>query len=229
MALEGKSVLVTGTSRGLGRAIVSALAERRARVLCHARSEADARRVASEVAGVPIWGDLADDSGIAAIAEQVAEAAPILDVLVHNAGVLRRTTLADVSRNDFEFTMAVNVYAPVLLTQALLGPLRAGGSSRVVVVSSTEGQFAIGMSGGYVAYRASKAAVNAAVANLAAELAPAGILVNTMHPGWVVTDMGGPGSSVPPEEAAEHVVYLCDLPDDGPTGCFFWKSREIPW
>ena len=229
MALEGKNVLVTGTSRGLGRAIVSELADRRARVLCHARTERDARRVAAEVAGVPIWGDLADDSGIVAIAEQTIEAAPILHVLVHNAGVLRRTTLFDVSRDDFEFTMAVNLYAPVLLTQALLEPLRAAGSARVVVVSSTEGQFAIGMRGGYVAYRASKAAVNAAVANMAAELAPDGILVNTMHPGWVVTDMGGPGSSVPPEEAAKHVVYLCDLPDDGPTGRFFWKSREIPW
>jgi NAD(P)-dependent dehydrogenase (short-subunit alcohol dehydrogenase family) len=229
MALEGKSVLVTGTSRGLGLAIVSALAERRARVLCHARTEADARRVAAEVGGVPIWGDLADDSGIAAIAEQAAAAAPILHVLVNNAGVLRRTTLADVSRDDFEFTMAVNLYAPVLLTQALLGPLRAASSARIVVVSSTEGQFAIGMRGGHLAYRASKAAVNAAVVNMAAELAPDGILVNTMHPGWVVTDMGGPGSSVPAEEAAEHVVYLCDLPGNGPTAHFFWESRQIPW
>jgi NAD(P)-dependent dehydrogenase (short-subunit alcohol dehydrogenase family) len=198
-------------------------------VLCHARTEANARRVAAEVDGVPIWGDLADDSGIGAIAEQAAAATPMLHVLVHNAGVLRRTTLADVSRYDFEFTMAVNLYAPVLLTQALLGPLRAAGSSRVVVVSSIDGQFAIGMSGGHLAYRASKAAVNAAVVNMAAELTLDGILVNTMHPGWVVTDMGGPGSSVPPEEAAEHVVYLCDLPDNGPTGRFFWESREIPW
>jgi NAD(P)-dependent dehydrogenase (short-subunit alcohol dehydrogenase family) len=95
-------------------------------------------------------------------------------------------------------------------------------------VSSTEGQFAIGMSGGHIAYRASKAAANAAVANVAAELAPDRILVNTMYPGWVVTDMGGLGSSVRAEEAAGHVAYLCDLADDGPPGCFFWESREIP-
>jgi NAD(P)-dependent dehydrogenase (short-subunit alcohol dehydrogenase family) len=227
--LAGCNVLVTGTSRGLGRAIARLAAERGARVLCHARREPDARAAAAEVGGVPLWGELTDGDAIAAIARAAAEAAAALDVLVHNAGVLRRTTLRDVSRDDLELTLATNLYAPILLTQALLGPLRAAASPRVVVVSSNEGQFARDRSGGSLSYRASKAAVNMAVANMAAELEPDGVLVNAVHPGWVVTDMGGPGSYVPAQQAAAEVLYAAELPDGDVSGRFFWQCQEIAW
>jgi NAD(P)-dependent dehydrogenase (short-subunit alcohol dehydrogenase family) len=85
------------------------------------------------------------------------------------------------------------------------------------------------MSGGMMAYRISKAAVNAFTSNLAAELRGDGILVNAMHPGWVKTEMGGAGASVEPADAADTAIFLATLPAGGPTGRFWFERREIDW
>jgi len=109
----------------------------------------------------------------------------------------------------------------------LLPQLRKAGGARIVVVSSRAGAMNEGMSGGHMAYRISKAAVNAFVCNLSAELAPDRILVNAMHPGWVRTDMGGRSAAVAPEDAADTVLFLATLADDGPTGKFWFERRQI--
>ncbi len=229
MQINGRTALVTGTSRGIGPAIARAFADQGGRVICHARTEDDARRAAEEVGGEPVAGDLGDAAGIAEVAARVATLAPELDVLVHNAGVLRRGGVDDALRDDLDVCFAVNVVAPIGLTQALLPQLRAADAARIVVVSSTMGQFAGGMTGGSLPYRVSKAAVNAFVACTATELAGDGILVNAMHPGWVKTAMGGPAATVTPEEAAVTALYLATLPDGGPTGRFWRGCLEIPW
>jgi NAD(P)-dependent dehydrogenase (short-subunit alcohol dehydrogenase family) len=123
----------------------------------------------------------------------------------------------------------VNVLAPLFLTQALLGPLRAAGSARVVVVSSGAGQLAGPLPGDGMSYRVSKASVNAVTAVAAAALRDDGILVNTMNPGWVKTDMGGPDADLTPEQGADTAVFLATLDDDGPSGRFFYERREIDW
>jgi NAD(P)-dependent dehydrogenase (short-subunit alcohol dehydrogenase family) len=229
MLLDGQTALVTGTGRGLGPAIVTALKSEGARVLCHARTEIDARRASIDLGGEPVWGDLASADGVAAAAAQAAQLAPQLHVLVHNAGVLRRGGVADALRSDIEDCFAVNVLAPFGLTQALLPSLRAAGHARIVVVSSTMGQFTSGMRGGSLPYRISKSAVNAFVANTASELAGDGILVNAMHPGWVRTDMGGSSASVAPEQAAKMALQLSTLDAGGLTGRFWRDGVEIPW
>jgi NAD(P)-dependent dehydrogenase (short-subunit alcohol dehydrogenase family) len=229
--LTAKNALVTGTSRGIGPAIARGLAARGARVLCHARREEPARALAEELGGVPIVGELATEEGIASIAAQTAAAAPELHVLVHNAATNPRghEQFDEVDRELFQDVLRVNVMAPLFLTQALLGPLRAAGSARVVVLSSGAGQFAGPLPGDGLSYRVSKAAVNAVTAVAAAALSADGILVNTMNPGWVKTDMGGPGAELEPEEGADTAIYLATLSDDGPTGRFFYKRREIDW
>jgi NAD(P)-dependent dehydrogenase (short-subunit alcohol dehydrogenase family) len=229
MLLDGQTALVTGTGRGIGPAIVTALRSEGARMLCHARTESDARRASTDLGGEPVWGDLSTAAGVAAAAAQAAKLAPQLHVLVHNAGVLRRGGVTDALRSDIEECFAVNVLAPVGLTQALLPSLRAAGHARVVVVSSTMGQFTSGMRGGSLPYRISKSAVNAFVANTASELAGDGILVNAMHPGWVRTDMGGSSASVTPEEAARMALQLATLDAGGLTGRFWRDGVEIPW
>jgi NAD(P)-dependent dehydrogenase (short-subunit alcohol dehydrogenase family) len=229
--LSGKNALVTGTSRGIGPAIARALAAEGARVLCHARREADARALADELGGVAIVGDLSTEEGLASIAEQTRAAASELHVLVHNAAINPRghESIDEVEREIFDEVLRVNVLAPLFLTQALLQPLRAAGSARVVILSSGAGQFAGGMAADGLSYRVSKAAVNAVTVVAAAALRQDGILVNSMNPGWVKTDMGGPEAPLSPEEGADTAVYLATLPDDGPSGGFFYQRREIDW
>jgi NAD(P)-dependent dehydrogenase (short-subunit alcohol dehydrogenase family) len=149
---------------------------------------------------------------------------------VHNAGIGSPGGVDEHSREQFDHVMAVNAAAPLFLTQALLRPLRAAGRrGRIVIVSSDSGRFTVPKDGIAFPYRMSKAAVNMLTLNLAAALAPDGILVNAMHPGWVRTDMGGPEAPVAPEDAAETALYLATLPHDGPTGALWEEKRRIPW
>src|SRR6185312_15990029 len=230
MILAGRTALVTGTSRGLGRAIAGLFAAEGARVLAHARTREAAVGVAEAVGGEPVWGDLSGDDGVLAIAGQLSALSPELHVLVHNAGIGSPGGLEDHSREQFDRVMAVNAAAPLFLTQALLGPLRAAGrTGRIVIVSSDSGRFTVAKNGVAFPYRMSKAAVNMLTLNLATALAPDGILVNAMHPGWMRTDMGGPNAPIAPEQAAETALYLATLPDDGPTGRLWEEKRQIEW
>jgi len=230
VTLAGRTALVTGTSRGLGRAIAALFAGEGARVLAHARTREAALAVAEAVRGEPVWGDLSGGEGVRAVADQAAALAPELHVLVHNAGIGSPGGLADHSREQFDRVMAVNAAAPLFLTQSLLEPLRAAGrTARIVIVSSDSGRFTVPKNGVAFPYRMSKAAVNMLTLNLAAALAPDGILVNAMHPGWMRTDMGGPSAPVAPERAAETALHLATLPDDGPTGQLWEDGRPIEW
>ena len=230
MALTGRIALVTGSNRGLGRAIAGAFAAEGAQVLAHARTREAAAGVAEAVGGEPVWGDLESNDGVLAVAEQAAAIAPELHILVHNAGIGSPGGLEDHSREQFDRVMAVNAAAPFFLTQALLGRLRAAGrGGRIVLVSSDSGRFTVAKNGVAFPYRMSKAALNMLTLNLAAALAPDGILVNAMHPGWMRTGMGGPDAPVAPEHAAETALYLASLPDDGPTGELWEEGRPIPW
>jgi NAD(P)-dependent dehydrogenase (short-subunit alcohol dehydrogenase family) len=229
--LRGKAALVTGTSRGIGPAIARALAAEGAQVLCHARDQADARALADELGGVAIVGDLSTHEGVASVAEQTLAAVQVLHVLVHNAAINPRPheSVDEVERDTFREVMRVNVEAPLFLTRALLGPLRAAKGARVVLLSSEAGQFAGGMPADGLSYRVSKAALNAVSAVAATALRGEDILVNAMHPGWVRTDMGGPNAPLSPEQGADTAVYLATIPDGGPSGRFFFERREIDW
>jgi NAD(P)-dependent dehydrogenase (short-subunit alcohol dehydrogenase family) len=230
VTLTGRTALVTGANRGLGRAIARLFAAEGARVLAHARTRESAAAAAGEVGGAPVWGDLATEEGVCAVAEQAATTAPVLHVLVHNAGVGSPGGLEEHSREQFDHVMAVNAAAPLFLTQVLLGPLRAAGrEGRIVIVSSDSGRFTVPKDGVAFPYRMSKAAVNMLTLNLAAALANDGVLVNAMHPGWVRTRMGGPDAPVDPEQAARTALHLASLPDDGPTGELWEDARRIPW
>jgi len=230
VALAHRAALVTGSSRGLGREIARLFAAEGARVLAHARTRETAVAVAETFGGDPVWGDLSTNDGVLAVAGQAAALAPELHVLVHNAGIGSPGGLEEHSREQFDRVMAVNAAAPLFLTQALLRPLRAAGrQGRIVIVSSDAGRFTVPKNGVAFPYRMSKAAVNMLTLNLASALAPDGILVNAMHPGWMRTAMGGPDAPVAPEEAARTALYLASLPDDGPTGRLWEDGRRIAW
>jgi NAD(P)-dependent dehydrogenase (short-subunit alcohol dehydrogenase family) len=169
--------------------------------------------------------DVTDAEGIARLADELDR----VDVLVNNAAILYDTwnRAATVELDVLREAMETNLYGAWAMSQALLPQLRRSGHGRIVNVSSGAGSLAT-MGGGAPAYQVSKAALNAFTRTLAGELRGDGILVNAVCPGWVATDMGGPGGR-PVEEGAASVVWAALLPDDGPTGGFFRDGEPVAW
>jgi NAD(P)-dependent dehydrogenase (short-subunit alcohol dehydrogenase family) len=153
-----------------------------------------------------------------------------LDVLVNNAAILydswQRAASADLEtvREAFE----TNTLGAWRMCQAFLPLLRQSEHARVVNVSSESGSLS-SMGGGTPAYSVSKAALNALTRMLADELSAARILVNSVCPGWVATEMGGPGAPRTVGEGAAGIVWAATLPDDGPTGGFFRDGEPLSW
>jgi 3-oxoacyl-[acyl-carrier protein] reductase len=197
-SLTNKTALVTGASRGIGRATASALAEAGSHVLVHyGRSAQDAE---SLVAGIrskggradAIRADLQAPDGATLLAKQVRSiVGDRLDVLVLNAGISKAARIADYTVEDFDNLFAINVRSPFFLVQQLLPVL--GEGSNVIVISSAVARTVVGNPGlenpSILAYAATKGALETLVKNWAAILGPQGIRVNAVAPGVIDTDM----------------------------------------
>jgi NAD(P)-dependent dehydrogenase (short-subunit alcohol dehydrogenase family) len=224
--------IVTGANRGLGRETARQLLAAGHTVVIAARNEGAARDTAAALGerAYPLRLDVTSTADIDAAAEELRGRFGHLDVLVNNAAIhydtWQRAVGADLAvvREAAE----TNVYGPWQLTQALLPLLRAGSHQRIVNVSSGSGSLTEMTSGSTPAYSLTKAALNALTRMLAADLRPEGILVNSVCPGWVATDMGGPGGR-PVADGAAGIVWAATLPDDGPTGGFFRDGRAVDW
>jgi len=221
--------LVTGASRGIGREVCRQLAARGHTVLLTARNAEAAAAAAKAVGATPLRLDVTDRESAALAAATVKDRYGKLDVLVNNAAITydtwQRAITADlgVVRQAAE----TNLYGPWLMVEQFLPLLRDSDHPRIVNVSSEAGSLT-NMGGGTPGYAASKAALNALTRMLAAELRAEHILVNAVCPGWVATDMGGPGGR-PVAEGAASVAWAAILPDNGPTGGFFRDGRPLPW
>ena len=164
-----------------------------------------------------------------------------LDVLVNNAGVMNekgwtQNTTSETRLENLRATFEANVFAVVALTTALLPILRKAPAARIVNVSSILGSVSLQATPGsptyttkLFAYNASKAALNMFTIHLAHELRKTKIKVNSAHPGWVKTDLGGTGAPMSPVDGAKTEVQLATLPEDGPTGGFFHEGQAIAW
>ena len=230
-----RTLLITGAGRGIGLALAGAALARGDAVLAAAREPAasEGLRALERGAGgerlilVPL--DVTDGESIGA-ARALVGARPI-DVLVNNAGVIgpERQDALDMDFEGFLDALDVNTLGPLRVTQAFLPNLRAARGAKVVTVTSQMGSLAT-PSAGYVAYRASKAAVNKAMQALSLELRPGGIAACVVHPGWVRTDMGGAGADITPEESAAGILRVIDALTLDDTGAFRgWDGSTIPW
>jgi NAD(P)-dependent dehydrogenase (short-subunit alcohol dehydrogenase family) len=221
--------LVTGGSRGIGREVGRQLAERGHAVVLTARSADAAATAARAVNAEPLPLDVTDPASVAAAARWTGDRYGKLDVLVNNAAITYDTWqhAAGADLAVVREAAETNLYGPWLMVQEFLPLLRASGHARVVNVSREAASLA-SMGSGTPAYTASKVALNALTRMLAAELRADRILVNAVCPGWVATDMGGPGGR-PVAEGAASVVWAAVLPDDGPTGGFFRDGHPLPW
>ncbi len=223
--MNKKIALVTGARRGLGLATAQGLlAKGYEVVLAHRR-----------LAEIPVLGvgaherelDLVNAAAIEALAKELLAKFGGVDVLVNNAGIFVDGQTPEAMMDSFR----TNTLAPALLSKALLPSMLRRGYGRIVNVSSGMGQLGE-MASGYLAYRVSKTALNAVTAEFAAEIRDAGakdVLVNSVCPGWVRTDMGGPQAPRSIEEGVAGILWAATLPEGGPNGGFFRDGKPLAW
>jgi len=211
--------LVTGASRGIGAEVARELEVAGLDVVRGVRTpdptDPTQRRL-----------DVTDQASI----DDLAASLERLDVLVNNAGIVDDAddSAVGIDLDVVRRTLETNLFGAWRVAQACAPLLRRSGHGRIVNVSSGMGQLS-DMTGGSAAYRISKVSLNALTRILAHELAPDGVLVNAVSPGWVRSDMGGRSAPRSLEEGADTAVWLATLPDDGPTGGFFRDRRPNPW
>ena len=229
--------LVTGGNRGIGFEICRGLARAGLHVLLGARDEGKGKRAIREpkddglVEFVVI--DVADPGSIQKAVDSILAKHGRIDVVVNNAAIVldEEVSVLAVPVETARKTFETNVYGPLLLCQLVVPGMIEQRYGRIVNVSSGAGQLS-SMSDYAPSYSLSKVAINAITRMVAAALKDArarNVLVNSVDPGWVRTDMGGADATRSPEKGAETPVWLATLPDNGPTGGFFHDRKPVPW
>ncbi|MDR3619055.1 MAG: SDR family oxidoreductase [Paludisphaera borealis] len=252
MASQDKVAFITGANKGIGLETARGLGRLGVAVVIGSRNEANGREAADALRAEGIEKveavrfDVTRPEDHQEIARHLKERYGKLDILVNNAGVLLDeadfgdpngvNTTSTVSSDILRRTFETNFFAVVALTQTLLPLIRKSPAGRIVNLSSILGSLALhadpqspiyGMKA--FAYDASKTALNAFTVHLAHELKGTAIKVNSAHPGWVKTDMGGSAAPMELSEGGKTSVLLATLPDDGPTGGFSHVGEPLPW
>jgi len=228
--------IVTGGNRGIGHEIARQLIGNDVHVVigCRDRSKCEHAVAALKMEGPNVSGftlDVVDTRSVRRFVDHVLKEHGAPSILVNNAGVYPEATdarVVDTPTSIWRETIETNLFGAVRLCRDIVPHMEKLRYGRIVNISSGLGQINH-MGEGSPAYRVSKAALNALTRTLAAEVAGKGILVNSMSPGWVRTDMGGEEAPRSVEEGADTAVWLCLLPSNGPTGQFFRDRKPIPW
>ncbi len=232
MTENGRVALVSGGNRGIGFEVCRQLAERGVAVILGSRDEESGREAAQNLPGKVVAHqlDVADDRSVERLASFVEGEFGRLDILVNNAGISNDEGQSGVDADLYRVREALetNLLGAWRLCEVAIPLMQKRGYGRIVNIST--GLAALeDMGGGWPGYRVSKTALNALTRILASELRGSGILVNSVCPGWVQTDMGSPRAPRPVEEGADTPVWAATLPKGGPTGGFFRDRRPIPW
>ena len=248
MTTPTRIALVTGATRGIGLETVRQLAAQGVHTLLAGRDlgRAEAAAAAIKAEGLPVEAialDVTDEASIAAAVQTVQARHGHLDILVNNAGILADDPALKPSQQTLQAwrtTFDTNLFGLVAVTNAFLPLLHASDSARIVNVSSVLGSISEHLNPqSFIydfkipAYNVSKTAVNAWTVQLAHELKGTKIKVNTIHPGYVKTDMNRSGDQQNGElevaDGARTSVRLALVGDDGPNGGFFYMEDELPW
>lgn len=236
---QERVALVTGGNRGLGLAACRELAKLHYHVILTGRHSQQGEEKAAElrqegfsVHFFPL--DVMLISGVEALYQYIESKWHRLDVLVNNAAILLdRTFIAPdqalpIHVEQLQKTLQTNVVGPFALCERF-GPLMVKNQyGRIVNISSSLGQLSL-MRDGYDTYSISKAAINAVTRVFASKFKESNVLVNSVCPGWVKTDMGGPNADRSIEEGVKGIIWAATLPDGGPTGGFYRDGQPIDW
>ena len=225
-----KRALVTGGNRGIGFAIAQGLLTKGYDIILTSRTTDSAQQAAQKLNGniIPLALDISNDSSIEqAVQTLKAQGINQLDVLINNAGVYPDNSIdmLTVSRELLDTAMQTNTFGVVRMVQAFLPLLEAADNARIINVSSGMGALD-GLTTTAPSYCLSKLALNGVTIMLAQSLASKGIVINSMGPGWVKTDMGGSSAPRTPEQGADTAIWLATEAPGTETGKF-WRDRNV--
>lgn len=238
--MKQQVALVTGSNRGIGFEIAKQLSMMEIEVILTSRNSANGEAAARKLARdgmkkvVPMELDVSDQVSVDKLSDEVEKTFGKLDILVNNAAILidkDNVTASNTNLETVNATLQTNLIGAWRMCKAFIPLMKKNGYGRIVNVSSGSGEFEyMASSGGYwPAYSVSKASLNALTVMLASELRGTNILVNSVCPGWVRTDMGGTNATRSVEEGAATPVWLATLADGGPTGHNFFDKKQISW
>ena len=234
MGVEMTTVLITGTNRGIGLEFVQQFLARGDTVLAtcrHPDSAPALQQLQKENQQLRVLGlDVASTESLQNFPQQLA--ADAIDIFINNAGVYgpRDASFGNVDGETWMSVLQVNSIAPILLTQLLIDKLRAGIDKKLLYVTSKMGSIDDNTGGGSYVYRSSKTALNAVVKSLAVDLAADGFKAAVLHPGWVLTDMGGPNALIDAATSVAGMMGVIDSLGIEQSGSFFnYDGSVIPW
>jgi NAD(P)-dependent dehydrogenase (short-subunit alcohol dehydrogenase family) len=232
---SSKIALVTGGNRGIGLEICRQLRESDITVILSARDSKKGQEATNQlqrdghtVIFHPL--DVIDPASISNTKNYIESEFGKLDVLINNAAIFidKDHLSLNVDPEVMRKTLETNLIGPLILCQTFVPIMKQNNYGRIVNISSGAGQMA-DLEGGNPSYRISKTALNALTKIMADEVRDSNILINTMCPGWVRTDMGGQNAPRSVEQGADTAIWLATLPDNGPSGKFFRDRKKIPW
>jgi len=236
--ISERVAVVTGASRGMGRATGEALAKTGYSVVMAMRdpdkASADMAKMKSSGLGIfPALLDVSDVKSINIFTDMILNEYGRCDILVNNAGIYiddenKTGSVLNTGIDIIRRSMETNTFGPLLLIQRLLPLMKKNGYGRIVNVSSGMGAFSE-MDRGFIGYRMSKTALNVITKLFAAEMEGKDILINSVCPGWVRTDMGGPGAERSIEKGIAGIIWAATIPEGGPNGGFFRDGKKIEW
>jgi len=233
MSSHVNQVLITGANRGLGLEFVRQYLADGWRVIACCRNPLGASALIALAAAsggrLSIRElDVTDFSKIDQLAETLK--AETIDLLINNAGYYPHGSFGDNDYADWELAFRINVLAPMKMAEAFVDHVAASRLRKIATLSSKMGSIADNGSGGSYPYRSSKTAVNMVMKSLAIDLQPRGIAVITLHPGWVLTDMGGPNALITVTQSVTGLRKVIDQLTPQNTGRFVaYDGQEIPW
>ena len=242
---QKKVALVTGGNKGIGLETARQLGKLGILVLIGSRDLAKGEAAAEELKkdGVDARAvklDVDNSADYEAVKKLIEKDYGVLDILINNAGIMidsrKGNETSKTSQDTLRKTFNTNFFAVVGLTQTLLPLLKKSLGGRIVNLSSILGSQTLHATPGSpiyeaktFAYDASKAALNSFTIHLAHELKDTKVKVNSAHPGWVKTEMGGEGAQLDVETGAKTSVELATLQDNGPNGGYFHLGKPLPW
>jgi NAD(P)-dependent dehydrogenase (short-subunit alcohol dehydrogenase family) len=241
-----KVAFITGANRGIGFETSKQLAKKNTKVILGSRDLDKGKKAVEKLATEGIDADLIqydafDLNAPQKVYDYISKEYNKLDILINNAGVLLTgnlfvTNSSTVSDKDIKDTFQTNLFSVISLTQKLLPLIKKSEAGRIVNVSTILSSLTLHSAkdspitpAKEFAYNASKTALNAFTIHLANELKDTKIKVNSGHPGWVKTELGGPNAPIEVVDSFETSLRLATLDENGPNGGLFHKDETIPW